>query len=324
MITPATQPRICVVGSSNVDLISYVPRLPRPGETLRGSRFRLEYGGKGANQAVMAAKLGGQVAMVAKVGHDAFGKNMLANFHTCGVDTQFVLSTSQAFSGVASIAVGPDGENSITVVAGANDLLTEADIEAARAVIGGAQILICQLEVPLKTTLAALALARNLNVRTIVNPAPAQPDLPEKLYALSNIVCPNETETELLTGQAVETMEQAERAARILLKRGAGAVVLTLGSRGSLLVTAEETIHVPVAPVDPVDTTGAGDAFVGSLAYFLAADLTIMEAMRRANAIAAMSVQSPGTQSSFPAAADLPPSLLQGCACATHGSFSIQ
>lgn len=306
-----TQPRICVVGSSNLDLVSYVPRLPRMGETLHGFRFQMGFGGKGANQAVMAAKLGAQVAMVTKVGQDVFGDNTRSNFERCGIDTRHVLTTDQAFSGVASIAVGPGGENSITIVAGANDLLTEADVEEARAAIAGAQVLVCQLEVPVETTVAALRLARQSGVRTILNPAPARPSLPDEIYCYSDVFCPNETEAELLAERKVGTVEDAEAVARMLLARGAGAVILTLGDRGSLLLDANETIHVPASPSKPVDTTGAGDAYVGSLAYFWAAGLPLAEAMRRASIVAAKSVELPGTQTSFPEAADLPPELLR-------------
>jgi ribokinase len=304
------QPKICVVGASNLDLISYVPRLPRLGETLHGTRFHMGYGGKGANQAVMAAKLGGDVAMVTKLGQDIFGENTLKNFQSWGINTRHVLFTDQAFSGVAPIAVDPDGHNSIIIVTGANDLLTAEEIEDARPVIAAAQIVVCQLEIPLETTLAALRIARQEGVRTIFNPAPARPNLPDELYQLSDIFCPNETETELLTGMPVGDLEEAEAAARTLMKQGAGVVILTLGERGSLLVTADEAIHVPATPVKALDSTGAGDAFVGSLAYFLAAGQPLTEAIRRANHIAAISVQYSGTQTSFPNAADLPQELL--------------
>lgn len=305
-----TQPKICVVGASNLDLISYVSRLPRLGETLHGSRFHMGYGGKGANQAVMAAKLGGDVAMVTKLGQDIFGENTLKNFQAWGINTQHVLFTDQAFSGVAPIAVDPEGHNAIIIVTGANDLLTEEEIEAARPVIAAAQILVCQLEIPLEITLAALRIARQEGVTTIFNPAPARPDLPGELYQLSDVFCPNESETELLTDQPVSTLEEAEVVAHVLLERGAGKVILTLGERGSLLVTVDENTHVPANPVKALDTTGAGDAFVGSLVYFLAAGKPLTEAMRRANHIAAISVQSSGTQTSFPMAADLPADLM--------------
>ena len=304
------KPKICVVGAANLDLISYVPRLPRLGETLHGTRFHMGYGGKGANQAVMTAKLGGDVAMVTKLGQDIFGENTLKNFQSWGVDTQHVLFTAQAFSGVAPIAVDPDGHNAIIIVTGANDLLTEEEIEAARGTIAAAEILVCQLEIPVEINLAALRIARQEGVTTIFNPAPARPSLPDELYQLSDIFCPNESETELLTDLPVNSQEEAEAAARVLLERGAGTVILTLGERGSLLVTPDECTHAPATPVKALDTTGAGDAFVGSLAYFLAIGKSLTEAMRRANQIAAISVQSSGTQTSFPVAADLPPGLL--------------
>jgi ribokinase len=306
-----TRPKVCVVGAANLDLISYVPRLPRMGETLHGTRFHMGYGGKGANQAVMAAKLGGDVSMVTKLGQDIFGENTLKNFQSWGIDTRHVLFTDQAFSGVAPIAVDPDGHNAIIIVTGANDLLTPEEIEAARPVIAAARILVCQLEIPVETTLAALRVARQEGVTTIFNPAPARPRLPDELYRLSHIFCPNESETELLTGLPVNSQEETEAAARALLQRGAGMVILTLGERGSLLVTATDSVHVPAMPVKALDTTGAGDAFMGSLAYFLAAGKPLAEAMRRANYIAAISVQSSGTQTSFPVAADLPSDLLE-------------
>jgi ribokinase len=306
-----TKPKLCVVGAANLDLISYVPRLPRMGETLHGTRFHMGFGGKGANQAVMAAKLGGDVVMIAKLGQDIFGENTYQNFQSWGVDTQHVLFTDQASSGVAPIAVDPDGHNAIIIVTGANDLLTPEEIEAARPKIAASQILVCQLEIPLETTLAALRVAREENVLTIFNPAPARSRLPAELYQLSDIFCPNESETELLTGIPVNALHEAEIAARELLQRGARRIILTLGERGSLLVTGEEVIHVPALEVKALDSTGAGDAFVGSLAFFLAAGQPVVEAMRRANQIAAISVQFSGTQTSFPSATDLPPELLE-------------
>jgi ribokinase len=303
-------PKICVVGAANLDLISYVPRLPRMGETLHGSRFHMGFGGKGANQAVMAAKLGAEVTMITKLGRDIFGENTLKNFQSWGIDTRHVLFTDQAFSGVAPIAVDPDGHNAIIIVTGANDLLSEQEIEAARPAIAAAQILVCQLEIPLETTMAAMRVAREEKVPTIFNPAPARAELAPELYHLSDIFCPNESETELLTGKPVRTLEEAVTAARVLLERGAGKVILTLGENGSLLVTGKESLHVPAIQVKALDSTGAGDAYVGSLAYFLAAGKPMAEAMRRANHIAAISVQSSGTQSSFPRAQELPAELL--------------
>jgi ribokinase len=304
----SAEARVCVVGASNIDLISYVPRLPRLGETLHGERFQMGYGGKGANQAVMAAKLGARVVMVTKLGRDVFGEGTLANFREWGVDAEHVLFTEEAFSGVAPIAVAPDGSNSIIIVTGANDLLTGDEIERARPAIASASVVVCQLEIPVEISLAALRVAREEGVRTIFNPAPARSELPEELYRLSDVLCPNEPETELLVGRPIGGDE--EGAARELLARGAGAVILTLGERGCLVVDGGEARNVPVEPVEAVDTTGAGDAFVGSLAYFLAQGRSLVEAAERANRIAAVSVMGRGTQTSFPAAADLPAELL--------------
>ena len=304
------KPNICVVGACNLDLISYVPRMPSMGETLHGNRFYMGFGGKGANQAVMAAKLGGEVTMVTKLGQDVFGENTVKNFKTWGVNTQHVHFTNQAFSGVATIAVDTEGNNSIIVVTGANDLLTAEEIEAARPAIAASSILVCQLEIPLDINLAALRIAREEGVKTIFNPAPARSEIPEEFYQLSDIFCPNETETELLTGMSVQSIEEAESAAKVLIERGAASVILTLGERGSLLVTGTTTEHVPVTPAKALDTTGAGDAFIGSLAFFLACGKSLSDSIKRANRIAAVSVQASGTQSSFPEAGDLPSELI--------------
>jgi ribokinase len=301
---------ICVVGAANIDLISYVPRLPRMGETLHGTRFQMGYGGKGANQAVMAARLGGRVTIVTKLGRDVFGEGTLQNFREWGVDTEHVLFTDEAFSGVAPIAVDEEGNNAIIIVTGANDLLTIEEIERARPAIAAADVLVCQLEIPLEITLAALRVAREEGVRTIFSPAPARPDLPAEVYALSDVITPNQPETELLAGRSIAGDEEAIEAARDLLARGAGSVVLTLGARGCVVITPERATHVPGERVRPVDTTGAGDAFVGSLAFLLASGRPLEDAGARANRIAAISVQRRGTQTSFPTTADLPPGLI--------------
>jgi ribokinase len=297
--------KVCVVGAANIDLISYVPRLPRVGETLHGTQFRMGYGGKGANQAVMAAKLRAEVTMVCKLGRDVFGEGTLENFRAHGIDTTHVTFTEDAFSGVAPIAVDPDGRNAIIIVTGANDLLSLDDLERARPAIAAADVVVCQLELPVETTLSALRIAREEGVRTIFNPAPARDDLPDDLFRLSDVICPNEPETELLTG-----MPAGEGAARELLARGVGAVALTLSDQGCLLVEGDSVTEVPVEPVRAVDTTGAGDAFVGALATFLAAGRSPVDAAERSNAVAALSVQGRGTQTSFPSADDLPAALL--------------
>ncbi len=293
------KPRICVVGACNIDLISYVPRLPAVGETLHGTRFHIGYGGKGANQAVMAAKLGGEVTMISKVGRDVFGEGTLKNFESFGISTRHVHFAENAMSGVAPIAVDVEGRNSIIIVTGANDLLSAEEIEAARPEIAASHVLVCQLEIPLEISVAALRLARESNVPTIFNPAPARSSLPDEVYGLCDIFCPNESETELLTGMPVTDLAEAEAAGRELRRRGARTVVLTLGERGCLLVTAEGTRHVPAEKVKAVDSTGAGDAFVGSLAYFLG-QRDLEKAVELAVQIATRSVLRPGTQTSFP------------------------
>lgn len=307
------RPKICVVGSSNIDLVSYAPRLPKLGETISGTRFQMGFGGKGANQAVMAAKLGGDVSMVTKVGPDIFGDDTRKNYARLGIDTTYVLTAEDSFTGVAPIWVDESsGNNAIILALGANDLLSPADVQAARPALEAAQVVVCQWEVPLSATLAALRIAREAGVTTVFNPAPARNALPDEAYALSDIFCPNESEAELLTGLPVATLEQAAAAAQALLERGAGNAILTLGERGSLLASPHQIVHVPTPQVKAIDTTGAGDAFVGSLAYFLAAGRKLVDAIERANRIAALSVQASGTQSSFPNAADLPADLLAG------------
>jgi ribokinase len=300
-------PRICVVGSSIIDLVAYAPAVPRMGETRPGSRFRQGFGGKGANQAVMAARLGAQVAIVSKVGVDAFGTDYIANFRALGIDTTNVTVTDQASTGIAAIWVEEaSGNNAIIVVLGANALQRPADVEAARSALEAADVVVCQWEIPIDTVLAALRVARAAGVTTVFNPAPAQGPLPDELYRLTDVLCPNETETEVLTGMPTATLEQVGDAARALLGRGAARVICTLGERGALLVTPDHVAHAPTERVRAVDTTGAGDAFVGSLAFFAARGQGWEDAMHRAARIAARTVLLPGTQASFPTAHEIP------------------
>lgn len=289
-----------------MDLIAYAPRLPAPGETLMGTRFQTGYGGKGANQAVAAARLGAAVAMVARVGGDVFGADMLANFAAQGIDVARVLRTGGVSSGVAPIAVDDAGRNAIIVVAGANALLTPADVDAAAPAIRRARVLLCQLEVPLETSLRALTLAREAGVLTILNPAPAPEALPDAMLRVSDLVCPNESEASAISGIPVTDAASAEAAGRVLVGRGARAAIVTLGAAGCLYVSASETWRAPAPVVTAVDTTGAGDCFLGSLAFFLARAAGLRDAAIRAAAVAALSVQRPGTQTSYPYAADLP------------------
>ncbi len=303
-------PRICVVGSANLDLNTYVDRFPIPGETVHGRRFTTGYGGKGANQAVMAARLGGAVTFVARIGRDLFGRDMIEHFCTEGIDTGHVIATEGVSTGTAVITVDAAGRNTIIVTPGANGMLTAADVEAARAAIETAGVLVCQQEVPAEANLTAMRIAAKAGVAVVFNPAPAGDGMPAEAYSLSTVLCPNEHEAALLTGRPVGTLEEAEEAARELMHRGARSVVVTLGERGCLVVTAEEVTAIPAPAVEAIDTTGAGDAFIGSLAFFLARGDDLATAARRATRIAAISVRFPGTQTSFPRAADLPADVL--------------
>jgi ribokinase len=297
-------PQVCVVGSSNIDLFFRTARLPRPGETLAGQSFHLDYGGKGANQAVMAARFGARVTMVGKVGRDVFGEGVGRNFRQHGIDTTHLLLDDHRGTGVASICVDDEARNCILVVPGANLGLTPDDVRGASRPIQSADVLLCQLEVPVETVLEAFLIAKAGGVRTILNPAPAIP-LPDELLALADLCVPNETEIEQLTGQPATTPAGAEAAARGLLRRGPGAVLVTLGERGALVVEGEAVATVAPVAVRAVDPSGAGDAFIGSLAVFLAEGLPLREAASRANAAAALSVTRPGTQASFPDRAEL-------------------
>jgi ribokinase len=288
-----------VVGAALIDLISYVPRLPAAGETLHGHEFRTGFGGKGANQAAMAAKLGAHVSIVTRVGRDTFGDSMLENFRALGVDTSHVGVDESVSSGVAPIAVDPNGENAIVIVTGANARMTAADIERAREAIAAADVLVCQLEIPHDATLAALRIARDESTVAILNPAPAAIDLPHDVYELADVLCPNESEAALILGRQVGRGEEVA-AIRDLRSFGARAVVLTLGERGCAISTDGEELLVPAEPVAAVDTTGAGDAFVGTLSVGLALGESLSTAAIRANHVAAMSVRLPGTQASFP------------------------
>lgn len=295
-------PRICMVGSSNTDLIARVPRLPVPGETLHGHNFQTGFGGKGANQAVMAARLGAQVSVVTKLGRDSFGENTLVNFREQGIDTTHVLFDEQLASGVALIAVEEgSGQNSIVIVPGANDALSPQDVRNASAAITSAQIVMCQLEIPDKTTLEAFHVAKEAgNVRTIFNPAPAAA-FREDILRLTDILIPNEVEAGMLVNRKLESDADIIAAAYELQARGPQTVVITLGSRGVLVVAFDHQPQmIPAEKVQAVDTTGAGDSFVGSFAYLLASGRAVAEAAKRASAIATRSVLKPGTQRSFP------------------------
>ena len=298
------QARIVVVGSSNTDMIIRLERIPRPGETVLGGEFVTAAGGKGANQAVGAARAGGKVTFVARVGHDMFGDQAVAGFERDGIHTEHILRDSGAPSGVALIFVARDGENSIAVASGANARLSPVDVLAAEAALEGADTLLMQLETPLETVQTAAELGAKRGVRIILNPAPAQP-LPDELLRLVSILTPNETEAEILTGTTVSDEAGAARAAGVLRKRGVAAVLVTLGARGAFVSTSEVEQLVPGFPVKAVDTTAAGDIFNGALAVALGEGLSLLEAARFANAAAALSVTRMGAQPSAPTRAEI-------------------
>ncbi|XP_068607929.1 ribokinase [Brachionichthys hirsutus] len=301
---------VMVVGSCMTDLVSQAPRLPKAGETLHGHKFFIGFGGKGANQCIQAAKLGAKTAMVCKVGKDLFGDNYIQNFKNNCVHTDFVRQTSDAATGVASITVNDAGENAIVIVAGANMLLSSEELQKALPAISQAKVLVCQLEISPQMSLQALQMAQENKVKTIFNPAPAIPHLDAGFYRASDVFCCNESEAELLTGCSVANVEESHRACRELLKRGCRSVIVTLGREGCVVLKAQDSVstHVPATAVRAADTTGAGDSFIGALAFYMAhyPAMPLEEMSRRANQVAAVSVQAAGTQTSYPLREDLP------------------
>jgi ribokinase len=297
-------PKICMVGSCNVDLIARVARLPGPGETILGSKFQIGFGGKGANQAVMAAKLGAQVSVIGRVGSDIFGRDTAQNFHSVGIDTTYLGVDDTLFSGVAPIQVDENtGQNSIIIVPGANYGFFAKDVRAAAPAIQSADVLICQLEILMECTLEAFRIAKETTgkkVITMLNPAPAAA-LPDELLRLTDIIIPNEVEAAMLTDIATDTPEGVEAAARALQAKGVATVIITLGKRGAMFIEGSNAPEfVAAQEVKAVDTTGAGDSFVGSLAYCLGDQRPLREAVKKASQIATRSVLRHGTQTSFP------------------------
>ena len=295
---------IVVVGSSNTDMIIRVPRIPRAGETLLGGEFLTAAGGKGANQAVGAARAGGKVAFIARVGRDTFGDQAIAGLLRDGIDVSRVFRDKLTPSGVALIFVAQDGENSIAVAGGANAKLSPSDVKKAAGVIRSAGLLVAQLETPLATVTAAVELAVKAGVPVILNPAPARP-LPNSLLERISILTPNETEAELLTGIKVTDAAAAAKACSKLRSRGVGIVILTLGERGAFLADANGQRLVPGFKVKTVDSTAAGDIFNGALSVALAEGKAVFDAVRFANAAAALSVTRLGAQPSAPSRADI-------------------
>ena len=296
--------QIVVVGSSNMDLVAKAPRIPVVGETLTGSDFFMVPGGKGANQAVAAAKLGGEVVFIAKLGKDVFAEASLENFKSVGINSKHIEQLDGVPSGIAIIAIDDNGKNIIIVVPGANGKLMPADVDNAGSDIANAAAVVCQLEVPIETVEQAAKLAKKNNVPFILDPAPAR-ELSDELLSMVDIIKPNETEAQILTGIKVTDETSAGQAADALLAKGVKTAIITLGEKGLMIATGESKEMIPNNKVEAVDSTAAGDAFTGSLAYGLAEGKSLKDAALYANAVAAISVTRYGAQPSMPTKAEV-------------------
>lgn len=295
---------IVMVGSVNMDLMLRCPHLPLPGETVLGSDFRTLPGGKGANQAVAAARLGASVSLIGCVGSDSFGEQAMFALHAEGIDLRHLHVVSGAATGVAMVLVEDSGENSITLASGANASLSVEQIDAASAVIAGAALLVCQLETPLDSIQRAIAIAHAAGVPVLLNPAPAQ-SLPNRLLRQITWLVPNEGEAALLSSCSIAEPADAQDAAQVLVRRGAASVIVTLGARGVVWGDANGSGHQVAKSARVHDTTGAGDAFVGALAAELALGRPLGDAIEFAQCVAAYSVERIGAQAAMPRRADL-------------------
>ncbi|HEX5168879.1 MAG TPA: ribokinase [Cyclobacteriaceae bacterium] len=292
-------PKILVIGSSNTDMVIQTRHLPAPGETVLGGSFFMNPGGKGANQAVASARLGGQVIFITKVGNDIFGKQALEQFRREGISVNYIQSDPDLPSGVALITVDHLGENCIAVAPGSNASLSPADLDEAEEEFQNSAIILLQLEIPLSTVIYAVEIAARNNKRVILNPAPAAL-LPDALFKNLFIITPNRSETEMLTGVAIKDDDSIRLAAQILRKKGAENVIITLGSEGAYIYNDEISTFVPTTKVEAIDSTAAGDIFNGALAVAIAERASLEQAVAFANKAAAVSVTRMGAQSSAP------------------------
>jgi ribokinase len=297
-------PKIVVVGSVNTDMVVKGHRLPGPGETVTGGRFLMAAGGKGANQAVAAARLGANVTLIAKVGRDVFGDQAVENFRREAIQTDCILRDAENATGVALILVDDAGENSISVASGANHALTPEEVATFADRIASADMVMLQLETPMETVHAVAKIAFEAGVPVMLNPAPAAPLAPELLQYVAYLT-PNETEASLLTGVFVADEVSARQAAEKLLAAGPKCVVITMGSKGALLVESGQSQLIASKRVDAVDTTAAGDAFNGGLAWALSRGLPLREAVQQACWVGALSATRLGAQPSLPTQAEL-------------------
>ena len=292
-------PKIIVIGSSNTDMVIKTAKIPAPGETILGGDFFMNPGGKGANQAVAAARLGGEVHFICKVGQDLFGEMAKKQFQAAGIQTDFVYQDGEHPSGVALINVDAHGENSITVASGANGQLSRLDIEQATSIFEPADYVLIQLEVPLPTVTYAIEMAHQKGLHVVLNPAPAA-DLPDSIFPRLHAITPNEIEASLLTGVPIDDTNFARKAADALLKKGVPHVLITLGAQGVLYTTAYESHLIPAPRVDAQDSTAAGDCFNGALVVGLSQGMTWPESIVFACKAAAISVTRMGAQASMP------------------------
>jgi ribokinase len=291
---------IAVIGSNMVDLISYIDKMPKEGETLEAPDFEIGCGGKGANQAVAAAKMGSKVMMVTKVGDDLFADNTIQNLESYGIDTEFTSKVPGTSSGVAPIFVDPESRNRILIIKGANQHLLPEDVDRAAEKLKKCSLIVLQLEIPLQTIYHAIEFGNEHGIPVILNPAPASKDLDFDYVCKSDFFIPNESELEILTGMPVENEEQIRAAAFTLIEKGLKNVIVTMGSRGVMWVTKEKIHTVDSHKVAAIDTTGAGDAFIGCFAHFFVQNGDVLNAIKMATAFAALSVTKRGTQTSYP------------------------
>lgn len=288
-----------------VDLISYIDKMPKEGETIEAPDFAIGCGGKGANQAVASAKLGSNVMMVTKVGDDLFADNTIQNFKNYGIDTEFTNKVPGTSSGVAPIFVDPKSRNRILIIKGANQHLLPEDVDRAAEKLKKCSLIVLQLEIPMETVYYAIQFGNENGIPVILNPAPASADLDFTFVCKSDFFIPNESELEMLTGMPVENDEQIHKAALTLIEKGLKNVIVTMGSRGVMWVTEDEKHIIDAYQVDAIDTTGAGDAFIGCFAHFYVQHKDVLYAIKQATAFSALSVTKRGTQISYPSLAEL-------------------
>lgn len=291
---------IAVIGSNMVDLITYIDRMPKLGETLEAPSFKIGCGGKGANQAVAAAKLGAEVIMLTKVGDDLFAENTLNNFRHYGINTAYVKKVANVSSGVAPIFVDKSSQNSILIIKGANSYLSPDDIDEAADELKKCHLIVLQLEVPLSTVYYAIDFANKNNIPVILNPAPADPSLDINYVCKCDFFMPNETELEILTGLPVSNFEEILAAANSLISKGLKNLVVTLGEKGAIWLDGKQVHHIKPYKVDAIDTSGAGDAFIGCFSHYFVQTRDIYDSLVMASAFSACSVTGQGTQISYP------------------------